>query len=291
MSFSVDQLFTTDWGNIIYRLSQQDGSRLRACVDVLPNVTGEDFTRPRIGAAKAIRKESRHGDTPLLGLEHSKRWGTLAMWHWSDLIDMQDRINMGNLMDPANSYTRSAIDELGRAIDVEIIDAMTGKARTGSDGRGEDSLPTSQTIAKGTSDAAKMTVAKLRNAAQKMNAAEVPKVNRYIAVSAQQLEDLLSSTEVTSSDYNMVKTLVNGQVDTFLGFKFIHTELLPKADGTRKSIAWQRDGICLGIGSEITSRMDERPDKAYSLQVYASIMCGAVRLEENRVVVIESKES
>ena len=66
-----------------------------------------------------------------------------------------------------------------------------------------------------------MTVAKLRSIRTLFNKAGVPKGERFAIVHPQQTGDLLGTTEVTSSDFNTVKTLVNGDVDTFLGFKFI----------------------------------------------------------------------
>jgi hypothetical protein len=50
---------------------------------------------------------------------------------------------------------------------------------------------------------------------------EVDENDRFALLAPQQLSDLLAVEEVTSSDYNAVKTLVAGQIDTFLGFKFI----------------------------------------------------------------------
>lgn len=49
--------------------------------------------------------------------------------------------------------------------------------------------------------------------------------------------NLLRETEVSSYDFNNVKALVEGKIDTFMGFKFIRTQRLPKQK--RESVpAW-----------------------------------------------------
>jgi hypothetical protein len=110
--------------------------------------------------------------------------------------------------------------------------------------------------------------------------------------------DLLSTTEVTSSDYNVVKALVNGEIDTFLGFKFIWTEEFQNVSTAYDSgtdinqiIAWRKSGLLLATGQEINIRMDELPTKSYSTQIYAAATFGATRMQEGSVVQIACDRS
>jgi hypothetical protein len=108
---------------------------------------------------------------------------------------------------------------------------------------------------------------------------------------AAQVTDLLGTTEVTSSDYNTVKALVQGQIDTFMGFKFIRTQRLTEdATPDRQVVAWIQSGVLLAIGQDFTSRISERADKSYSTQVFASMSIGATRMEEEKVVEIACEE-
>ena len=109
----------------------------------------------------------------------------------------------------------------------------------------------------------------------------------YCAVSAEELDDLLGTTQVTSSDYNTVKALVQGDIDTFMGFKFLGTERLSESSSVRTCPAWAEDGILLGLGQDAEGKIDERPDKNYSTQVYYSMCIGATRMEEVKVVQID----
>ena len=104
---------------------------------------------------------------------------------------------------------------------------------------------------------------------------------------------MLATTEVTSSDYNVVKALATGSVDSFLGFNFIMSTRLNK-DATyttdRLVFAFTEDAIKLAIGKDVTAKISERADKSYSTQVYYCMDLGATRMEEEKVVQIPCNE-
>jgi hypothetical protein len=145
------------------------------------------------------------------------------------------------------------------------------------------------TIAHGSAD---LTIAKLLQAKKAMDLLDVdPSIPRYIAVGPNQIESLLGTTQVTSSDFNTVKALSNGQIDSFLGFQFILTNRLAKSGNIRTCFAWAEDGIKLAVGKDVMARIDERSDKSYSTQVYYCATFGATRMEEEKVVAINCDES
>jgi len=113
---------------------------------------------------------------------------------------------------------------------------------------------------------------------------------RFFAINAKQLGVLLNTTEIKSADYNTVKALVKGELDTFCGFKFIRTERLPSASSVRTCYAWSKNSMLLGIGTDIVTRVSERADKNYATQVYAGMSIGAVRMDEKGVVKVEAYE-
>ena len=84
------------------------------------------------------------------------------------------------------------------------------------------------------------------------------------------MSNLLGTTQVTSSDFNSVKALVQGEVDTFLGFKFITSNRLAKGGNDRTCIAFAQDGITLAVGKDVSARIDERADKSYACLLYTS---------------------
>ena len=113
-----------------------------------------------------------------------------------------------------------------------------------------------------------------------------PTPSRVIACSSKQLTNLYGTTEIKNIDYNSVKALAEGQINTFLGFRFIRSERLAKSGTTRYAVAWCKPAVALGIGKDIVTSIDTLPTKNYSVQVYARMSIGAVRLEDEGVVEI-----
>ncbi len=138
-----------------------------------------------------------------------------------------------------------------------------------------------------------LTLAKLQATKQLLDQAEVdPEAPRYLVCAASQIDtDLLSTTEVKSADYNSIRALVNGTVDTFMGFKFIRTELLTKTTTTRYCYAYAKGAIGMGVLSDLQSKIDQRSDKNYAWQVWDKMDMGATRVEEVQVVEIACYEA
>jgi hypothetical protein len=290
MSTQVTTAFVQQYSANVQMLSQQMGSRLRDAVRI-ENVVGKNAFIDQIGAATAALRTSRHADTPQMDTPHGRRRLSLADYEYADLIDDQDKVRM--LIDPTSSYARAAAAAMGRAMDDVIIAAATGTASTGETGSGSADLDATANSVGSASSNDGLTIAKLREAKRKMDLLDVdPSINRYIAVGPKQVEDLLGTTEVTSSDFNTIKALVQGDVDTFMGFKFIMTNRLDvDVNDIRKCFAWAEDGLTLGLGKDISARIDERADKSYATQVYYCMSLGAVRMEEAKVVQIFCDET
>ena len=270
----------------VQMLSQQMGSLLRGAVDV-ESIKGKNAFFEQIGATTAQLRTSRHGNTPQIDMPHSRRRLSLASYEWADLIDDADKVRM--LIDPTSSYAKAAAAAMGRSMDDVIITAALGTANTGVSGGTSTALPSGQKVAHGS---AGLTVAKLLSAKKILDQNSVdPSIKRYCVVSPEQVEDLLNTTEVKSSDFNTVKALAQGDVNSFLGFEFITSNrLTTDSNSDRQVIAFASDGIKLGIGKDITARISERDDKSYSTQVYYCMDIGATRMEEEKVVEIACQE-
>jgi hypothetical protein len=283
MSTQITTAFVNQFSSNIQMLSQQMGSLLRNAVDV-ETVNGEKAFFDQVGSAAAQLRTTRHADTPLIDTPHSRRMLTLADYEYADLIDDQDKVRL--LVDPTSTYARAAAAAMGRAMDDVVIAAAFATASTGKDGSTSTPFDTANNqIAAG---ATGLTLGKLIEAKEILDSGDVdPSIPRYIAVSPKQVTDLLNNTTVTSSDYNTVKALAMGEINSFVGFQFIVTNRLG-VDGAsaRRVIAWAADGIKLGIGKEPTARIDERADKSYATQVYYAMTLGATRMEEKKVVEV-----
>ena len=290
MSTQITTAFVQQYSANVQMLSQQMGSRLRDAVRV-ENVVGKNAFIDQIGSATAALRTSRHADTPQMDTPHDRRRLSLADYEYADLVDDQDKVRM--LIDPTSSYARAAAAAMGRAMDDVIITAATGTANTGETGSGSATLDATANSVGSSSSNDGLTLAKLREAKRKMDLNDGdPSIPRYIAVGPKQIEDLLGDTTVTSSDFNTVKALVQGDLDTFMGFQFIMSNRLSvDSNDIRTCFAWAEDGLTLGIGKDISARIDERADKGYATQVYYCMSIGSVRMEEDKVVQIFCDET
>lgn len=285
MSFEVTTAFVQQYTTNVQLLLQQRGSKLRELCS-MGSYTGKAAKAvEQIGAVTAQKKTSRHSDTPLISTPHDARWVFPEDFEWADMIDDQDKLRM--LIDPTSPYAQNGAYALGRSLDDAIITAALGSAKTGENGSTNTAFATAtQQIAVG---ATGLTVAKLRTARKILIANDVDVMNDplYIAVTAQQIDDLLGTTEVTSADFNSVKALVQGDIDTFMGFKFVNIERLGlDGSGDRRCFAWAKSGLHVGMWNEINTKITERADKSYATQVYVKGTFGATRTDEKKVVEI-----
>jgi len=287
MSNQITTAFVQQYSNNVQMLSQQKGSLLRAAVDV-ETVVGKNSFFDQVGVASAVKRLTRHADTPQMDTPHARRRVSLSDYEYSDLIDNQDKIR--TLIDPTSAYATAAAYALGRAQDDEIIAALSGTAYTGETGSTATVLPSAQKITEASTGG--LTIAKLRTAKEILDSASVdPSISRFIAVGPRQITDLLGTTEVTSSDFNSVKALANGEVNSFLGFNFIVSNRLDISSSKRLCLVWAMDGCKMAIGQDLMTRIDERADKGYAHQVYVCQSIGATRMEEEKVVTIEAHEA
>ncbi len=290
MSSQITTSFVEQYSANVSMLAQQTGSKLRSAVDV-ESVRGKNAFFDQVGVTAAQLRTSRHGDTPQIDTPHSRRRVSLATYEWADLVDDADKVRM--LVDPTSTYARAAAAAMNRSIDDVIITAMNADADTGVAGGTSTSLPSGQKTA--TSDQSDgLTVAKLLSAKYILDNNDVdPSLRRYLVCGPKQIQDLLNTTEVKNSDYNTVKALAQGQLDSFLGFNFIMSTRL-NTDATyttdRLVFAFTEDAIKLAIGKDVGAKISERADKSYSTQVYYSMDVGATRMEEEKVVQIPCNE-
>jgi hypothetical protein len=294
MSNQITTAFVQQYSSNVQMLSQQMGSYLRGAVDV-ESVVGKNAFFDQVGKTTAQLRTSRHADTPQLDTPHSRRRVSLADYEWADLIDNADKVRL--LIDPTSSYAKAAAAAMGRAMDDVVITALGGTAFSGETGSTSVSLPSGQrpyTASQGNDAAGGLSITKLLEAKKILDLADVdPSIQRYFLCGPNQISNLLGTTQITSSDFNTVKALAQGQLDSFLGFKFIVSNRL-KFDATntddRLCYAFTQDAIKLAIGQDVLARIDERADKSYSTQVYYAMSIGATRMEEEKVVEIACDE-
>lgn len=286
MSTQITTAFVEQYkGNVIMLAQQRESRLVQGCRSEM--VVGKSAFVERLGAVDMVDAISRHDDTPQIDTPHSRRKLTTVTSRYADLVDNADKVRM--LISPESSYAIAGANAANRRKDDHVIAAFTGNAYSGVAGATAVALPTAQKIVHGS---AGMTLAKLIEAKQIMDENEIEDMDRHICMAAEQFADLLNTTEIKSVDYNSVKALVQGQIDTFMGFTFHRSQRLgTDSNSDRQVVAWQKNAMVCGVGMDTTVRISERQDKNYSVQVFVEMDSGATRVEDEGVVEIACQEA
>ena len=284
-------IYAQAYGANVMQLAQQKHSKLLSLVYIKPNVKGKTFFQDQIGKWSMSTKGGRNVQTPNNDPNFGRRMGTMVDYHDNRMLDRGDELRM--IADPRSSYTIAAAGSLGRQIDTVIANQALSIAKSGETGSTSITLGTTSIGAHVnptgiiTGTPATLTFARVRNTKRILDLEDVEMEDRFFVVSPHAMDQLLNTTQATSSDYNAVKALVRGEIDTWMGFKWVVSNQLSSSGTVTSCFALNRYALCLAMGAEPLVRADERTDLSYSWQVYYELNIGAVRLEESRIVQVD----
>lgn len=258
----------------------QGTAKLRPAVRVRSGVEGSTYKFPKIGKGVAQVRIPQSDVTPL-NITYGQVTATLADYiaaEYSDIF-MQAKVNF----DERAELVKVVANAIGRRQDQLILDALNASS-------------TSNTVASSIGGAnTNMNLDKLIAAKKALDANNVPMDNRHIIIHANNLAGMLGETKVTSSDFNTVKALVQGEINTFLGFTFHvlgdRTEGgLPLSSGDRTVYAFHRDAIGLAEGIAPKTEINYIPEKT-SFLVASMFSSGAVAIDDEGIVKITCDEN
>jgi hypothetical protein len=195
---------------------------------------------------------------------------------YSDIFNQQ-KVNF----DERRELVQVVGNAIGRRMDQLVLDALNAASSPSTVGTDIGGTGTN------------MNLAKLLAAKKALDTNNVPSEGRCMIIHANGLSALLDETELTSSDFATVKALSTGEIDTFLGFKFI--TLGDRDEGglplpsTRTCFAFHRDAIGLGIGMGQKSEINYVPEKT-SFLVSSMFSAGAVAIDDEGIVKISATE-
>ncbi len=292
MPHDVSASFVTIFDSEVKLAFQEEGHKLRNTVRLKTGVRGKAVSFPVYGKGAASDRGASSSDVPTMGTSTTNvevlMQDKIAA-EYSDYFD-EHKLNF----DDRQELARVIAAALGRTEDQFIIDACEASATT-------NVVPADLEVS-GTDSV--LSVAKIRRAKRLLDNQGVSQRERFFVVSPSGMEDLLGAEQVTSTDYANVKALVHGDIDTFLGFKFIMVADqtitngaganvvtgLPITGTTRTAYAYQKQAIAYGIGvdMESTAGWVEHKD---SYLVKGKLMANAVALDKTGVVSIDYLEA
>ncbi len=254
---------------------------------------GEKAFRDQIGEMDGEEVAGLNDDTPIQAENSNRRAITTTPWVWNRLVRRWEVTRL--MKDPQNAYVRAAVAARNRHVNKKIAAAAIATAKGGKDGSNDIPFDTANQAVSNSGNTG-LTLAKIREAHKILgnNAVlDIEMGDLYFTASYTQQADLLATTEATSSDFSAVKALVNGEIDFFMGFRWIwlQDELIGKTGNDRQCFAHAKSGLTLRKPEDMFRRITERPDKNYNMQVYMSGDYGAARLEEKKVVLVPCTEA
>jgi len=242
------------------------------------NVEGNQVKFPKIGKGTATVRVPQTDVTPL-NVTYSQVTATMSDYiaaEYSDIFSQQ-KVNF----DERRELVQVVGAAIGRRMDQLTIDALASSG-------------TSLTVATSIGGAGtNMNIEKLIEAKKLLDAGNVPMEGRCMLIHANTLAGLLGETQVTSADFASVKALVQGDIDTFMGFKFV--TLGDRDEGglplpsTRTCFAFHRDAVGVGIGMNQKSEINYVPEKT-SFLVSSMFSAGAVAIDAEGIVAISCTE-
>jgi hypothetical protein len=279
MSVSLSNAFVTLFDAEV-KQAYQGKAQLVGAVRARRGVEGSTVKFPKVGRGVATPRISQTDVTPL-NVGFSSVTLTLQDWNAAEYSDIfsQAKVNF----DERQELVQVVAAAMGRRQDQLILDALNGSST---------SLTVANSIGGATTN---LNVAKLREAKRLLDKGNVPFDGRHIIVHANGIASLLSETAVTSSDFNTVKALVQGEINTFLGFQFhvlgdrSEGGLVIDGSSDRTCFAFHSMAIGYGEGIGMRTEINYIPEKT-SWLVNEVFSAGATAIDAEGVVSITCRE-
>jgi len=317
MAITLPNNFVKQYNSNLHILTQLMGNKFAGkCRE--ESIQGEEQYFDTLGNTVAGLRDSQFPTSPTSSIAHDRRQVKATAYHNGLFVDRIEKVK--TLCDPESAYPQQQIKALNRKRDQEFFKGALGTAVTGVAGGGTAPVtgcPVVDVATGDTGDTTGMNLDKLIEALYKLEASGVdvedPMDKPYFVWTPKQKNELLKNTKVTSTDYATVKALVTGQINSFYGFEFISSTLVPYTDeaGTGVNLSWSattdapvldpntdvrccfaytKNNIIQATNPEITTEIEKRADHSFDWYAYSLIRTGAVRMEENKVVLVPCDE-
>ncbi|MBQ2379984.1 MAG: hypothetical protein II295_06280 [Akkermansia sp.] len=292
--------YSEKWGMHL----QQEASRLDKYVTVESGLSGKMVAFDQYGLLSFQEKTERMQPTSLDEAPTTRRVMYPKIFTKAVGFDEFDAKKLANIDIPVSKTIEGLRAAAGRCMDSVMINSFMGTCYVGENGTQAVEFSSRQIIdsdyvENGSATESNLTLGKLRKALAMLQKAEAWNEERraygdelVLACTSSQIASLLREPEVGSFDYNTARALVEGKVDTFMGFRIIRTEQLPMDEnGDRTCLAWVKSKAQFGLWEDFKVKLSVRDDLDEALQIRAKFACGATRLQEEAFVKILCTES
>lgn len=303
MSINVPASFQTKFNNNVEMQLQQMSNPLLDAVTVHDDTSAEKVKiKDLIGSNAPQEASERHGDTKYNNTPFDGVWMAKPNELYdADLIDNADKL--ATTIDLQGATTMSQAGTIERARIRRVLEGFYNPIVSGKEGTTVTTFPAANIVpvtVGGASGAQVMNVKKLRAANKMLTEAYVDaKMPRYMVLTADDADNLLSEVPATSSDFKGAfgGTFENGLITSLLGWRFIHLELdnpllgtvpalATDASGYRKTPFWVKPGLAVNYWQRLRTSIDRLPTKLGSVQVFSGTTLAASRTQPGMSGVI-----
>lgn len=281
--------FRQQYGNYVRDLAQQKASRARGLFEE-SDIRGEEIIFDFSAPSDMDERTSRYDDTNYSEPAEERRSMRVALFEKAFLVEKHvDPLRM--VEDPENIYVRKLGFAAGRKWDDVIFAAAFADVRTGKTGNSTVSWSEANSDCRiiTSTQIGGLTLNALIESSVYLDEAEYidESEERYIFLPPRAIGDLLKDDKVPSADYNSVRALVNGQINSFFGFRFVKTNRLPLTDDGQyyRAFACVKSALVVA-NSDLDINIAPDPGKNFNTCVHGSMQMGALRCQEDALVEI-----
>ena len=279
MAINVSTAFVDLFDSEVKQAYQAE-SLLRGTMRTRSGVAGNTVKFPTIGKGVATLRVPQTDVTPL-NATYGQVTATMEDYiaaEYSDIFQ-QSHINF----DERSELVQVVSKSIARRMDQIMIDALNAASGTST---------VATTVGPGGNT--DMNIEKLRATAKALNEKNVPSEGRYLLMHATQLDSLLGEQEITSQDFAAVKALVQGEINTFMGFNILtmgdrDEGGIPKPS-TRTCFAWHKDSMGYAESMAQKTEVNYVPEKT-SFLVSSMFSAGSVSIDGEGIVKISCTEA
>ena len=318
LSQGVPEWFVDQFSGTLYHVCQQKESKFAQAVRVEPILDAEDKAFDMMDKLDLVQKEGRNPATPTTTVSTQRRWVTTDPWHQGVQFDQDDDLSM--IVDPRSDVITGLQRAVNRTKDDIILAAFDATVYSGRRRGSTISWASQNGTTKYTTAAATLTTGgrtiphdcsegNCSSSDTGMTVEKIELIKEYFAfkdidedtpiwcaISPGQATDLFGQEEYVNRDYGGADSLATGYIRrNFHGINWVVSNKITKGssndvDGTTdvyRCWAWAQDGIILGVQKDVSVRMAVRHDLSDSQEVYVHMNMGAMRMDEDRVCLVE----
>ena len=283
MAMSITNAFITLFDAEVKQAYQAD-SVLRGAVRLRSGVQGNTYKFPKLGKGSATSRIPQTDVTPL-NVTYSQVSCTMSDYNAAEYSDVfhQAKVNF----DERSELVQVVSKAIGRRLDQLIIDAL--------DGASSPSTVAKTVVTSGDAASSNLNVGKLIAGKKALDAKNVPFDDRHLVCHANSLAGMLGDERAISGDYALIKALVSGEINTFLGFKFHivgdrDEGGLPLSTNDRSVFAFHRSALGMAENMSMKTEINYVAEKT-SFLVNSMFSAGSVAIDDEGIVDITCDES